>query len=476
MVNFSLFPTAYWAQHFAQQPAIIWEKGNSLLFPELPARLNWQQLQLLIAQLVTFLQQQGVRQNALVAYSGSHRLVGLLCYLVAIAVGARILMLNPSLTESQRQTVLAEYGIKILITDHHFANFSLKTTASVLPQIAFSAPATLTLTSGSSGLPKAIVHSMQNHLDNAEGVCELMRFTKHDSWLLSLPLFHVSGQGIVWRWLAQGATLVVNEQKDHFFTCLDKVSHASLVPTQLRRYLQQRTQDQGKISKRFLLGGSAIPAELVAEAQQQGIVSYCGYGMTEMASTICAVENELDNVGYPLKGREVKLVENEIWVKGSGLALGALQKNGEIRPLVNQEGWLQTKDRGEWNAAGKLVVKGRLDNMFISGGENIQPEDVEKVIYQSGLVSQVFVLPVEDAEFGQRPVAVLQFIQPDFAKNRENLTAWLSDKLEKFKQPIAYYPLELVQSQPQGGIKISRANLQSVLHQLLGNHNDKASV
>ncbi|WP_420068265.1 AMP-binding enzyme, partial [Actinobacillus pleuropneumoniae] len=150
--------------------------------------------------------------------------------------------------------------------------------------------------------------------------------------------------------------------------------------------------------------------------------------------------------------------------------------NGEIRPLVNQEGWLQTKDRGEWNAAGKLVVKGRLDNMFISGGENIQPEDVEKVIYQSGLVSQVFVLPVEDAEFGQRPVAVLQFIQPDFAKNRENLTAWLSDKLEKFKQPIAYYPLELVQSQPQGGIKISRANLQSVLHQLLGNHNDKASV
>ncbi|VTR40624.1 O-succinylbenzoic acid--CoA ligase [Actinobacillus pleuropneumoniae] len=172
-----------------------------------------------------------------------------------------------------------------------------------------------------------------------------------------------------------------------------KFRHASLVPTQLRRYLQQKSQKRVMGTKRFLLGGSAIPAELVAEARQQGIVSYCGYGMTEMASTICAVENELDNVGYPLKGREVKLVENEIWVKGSGLALGALQKNGEIRPLVNQEGWLQTKDRGEWNAAGKLVVKGRLDNMFISGGENIQPEDVEKVIYQSGLVSQVFVLP-----------------------------------------------------------------------------------
>ncbi|WGE36740.1 o-succinylbenzoate--CoA ligase [Actinobacillus genomosp. 1] len=476
MVNFSLFPTAYWAQYSAQQSAIEWEKGNSSLFSDLPTRLNWQQLQLLIQQIVTFLHQQGIQRNVVVAYSGSHRLSGLLCYLAAVALGARILMLNPSLTESQRQALLAEYGIKIVITDHHFANFSLKTTASALPQTSLTTPATLTLTSGSSGLPKAIVHSMQNHLDNAEGVCELMRFTKHDSWLLSLPLFHVSGQGIVWRWLAQGATLVVNEQKDHFFICLDKVSHASLVPTQLRRYLQQRTQDQGKISKRFLLGGSAIPAELVAEAQQQGIVSYCGYGMTEMASTICAVENELDNVGYPLKGREVKLVENEIWVKGSGLALGALQKNGEIRPLVNQAGWLQTKDRGEWNSVGKLVVKGRLDNMFISGGENIQPEDVEKVIYQSGMVNQVFILPVEDAEFGQRPVAVLQFTQSDFAANCANLTAWLSDKLEKFKQPIAYYPLDLVQTQQQGGIKVSRAKLQSVLNQLLGNHNDKASV
>ncbi|EFX91640.1 O-succinylbenzoate-CoA ligase [Actinobacillus ureae ATCC 25976] len=475
MVNFSFFPTAYWTVNAAQRQAIVWEKGNTDYFPFLSSSLSWAEFHHLVSQTANLLITKGVRTDQVIAYSGTNRLTGLLCYCAAIAMGARILMLNPALSESQRQTILAEYSIDILITDQHFANFQQNQTAYPFSNWDATEPATLTLTSGSSGIPKAVVHSVQNHLENAEGVCELMQFCQTNSWLLSLPLFHVSGQGIVWRWLAQGATLVVNEQKDHFFACLDRVSHASLVPTQLQRYLQTRTEKITE-AKKFLLGGTEIPKALVAQAQQRGITCYSGYGMTEMASTICAVENELDNVGYPLKGREVKLVNDEIWVRGSGLALGYLQKNGEIRPLVNEEGWLLTKDRGEWDSAAKLVMKGRLDNMFISGGENIQPEDVEKVIYQSGLVNQVFILPVEDVEFGQRPVAVVQFISPDFAKNCENLTDWLGDKLEKFKQPIAYYPLERVQPPTQGSIKVSRVQLQNTLTQLLGNYHDQTSV
>ncbi|WGE81973.1 o-succinylbenzoate--CoA ligase [Actinobacillus equuli subsp. haemolyticus] len=475
MVNFSFFPTAYWAANAAQRQAIVWEKGNTDYFPFLSSSLNWAEFHHLVSQTANLLITKGVRTDQVIAYSGTHRLIGLLCYCSAIVIGARILMLNPALSESQRQTILSTYQIDILITDQDFANFQQNQTAYLNSNWDSHRPATLTLTSGSSGMPKAVVHSAQNHLENAEGVCALMQFCQTDSWLLSLPLFHVSGQGIVWRWLVQGATLVVNEQKDQFFACLDRVSHASLVPTQLQRYLQTKTKKIAE-TKKFLLGGTAIPKTLVAQAQQVGIMCYSGYGMTEMASTICAVENELDNVGYPLKGRKVKLVNDEIWVQGSGLALGYLQKNGEIRPLVNDEGWLPTKDRGEWNASGQLVVKGRLDNMFISGGENIQPEDVEKVIYQSGLVSQVFILPVEDAEFGERPVAIVQFLSHDFAKNCENLTAWLADKLEKFKQPIAYYPLEQLQLVQRGGIKISRVQLKNALTQLLGKYHDQTSV
>ena len=70
----------------------------------------------------------------------------------------------------------------------------------------------MTLTSGSTGLPKAVVHNVSAHLANAEGVCALMNFGKDQSWLLSLPLYHVSGQGIVWRWLYAGATLVYRKR------------------------------------------------------------------------------------------------------------------------------------------------------------------------------------------------------------------------------------------------------------------------
>lgn len=464
MVKFSLFPTAYWAENSAQEVAIIWKKGNTDYFPDLPESITWQAFHQLLLQTVTFLQSQ-FSKNAtkadLVAYSGENRLIGLLCYCAIIASQRKMLMLNPSLPTIQQKAILDNNGVDFLITDQLFSSFATETknlTACNLLPLDFSAPATLTLTSGSSGQPKAIVHSLRNHLANAEGVCELMAFSQPHAWLLSLPLFHVSGQGIVWRWLSQGATLVINEEKADFFQALNEVTHASLVPTQLQRYLAR--SDFNRPAQKFLLGGSRIPAELVSEAKTRNIVTFSGYGMTEMASTICAVKNEFGNVGKPLKGREVKIVDNEIWVKGESLGLGIWQKNGEIRPLVNAKGWLQTKDCGYWNAQNQLVVNGRLDNMFISGGENIQPESVETVLFQSGLAKQIFVLPVPDPEFGERPVAVVEFLESFNAQAVEKLQQFAKLRLEKFKQPMAYFPLESERYQ-QGGIKISRKQLQA---------------
>lgn len=459
----SLFPTQFWAEKTAQDIAIIREKEESDFFPQIPAQLNWAEFQHLLQQVCTVLKAQQVTTECLVAYCGTNRFCGLLAYCATLSLGAKILMLNPAQTHTQQQAILTEMGVDVFISDDTFANFSAKITAcSPLPRLDFEQAATLTLTSGSTGTPKAAVHSISTHLHSAEGVCELMQFEKTHSWLLSLPLFHVSGQGIVWRWLFKGATLYLNESKEAFFTLLTQASHASLVPTQLQRYLAQL---DSPTSQKCLLGGSVIPAELVAQAQQQGITTFSGYGMTEMASTICAVEAELDNVGFPLKHRELKLENGEVWVKGKTLALGYwqksnLQKNSKIRPLVNEQGWFATKDRGEWNSKKQLVIKGRLDNMFISGGENIQPEEIEQIIFRSNLVEQVFVLPIDDKEFGQRPIAVVQFKQTNLAQEVNKLKIWLSDKLEKFKQPVAYYLLDIEQYQMQGSIKISRKQLQ----------------
>lgn len=456
MWRFSSFPITHWAEFYsAQAVAIRWEKSSEpAMLPAIPAEISWSQLHHFLTQFAARLQQLGAKSQSVIAYCGSHKLISLLCYCAAIALGCRILMLNPALTAAQRAQILADNRVDLLVGDLDFAHFH-QNSPGCLTTFDPNAPATLTLTSGSSGKPKAVVHSVANHLANAEGVCELMQFGAAHSWLLSLPLFHVSGQGIVWRWLLQGATLHINENKATFWQSLQAVSHASLVPTQLQRYLHWLGENQ-HAQQHLLLGGAQIPPTLVIRAQQQGITTYSGYGMTEMASTICAVKNGSASVGTPLAGREVKLEQGEIWVKGAMLALG-YWREGKIVPIGDTQGWFATKDCGEWNRQGELLVNGRKDNMFISGGENIQPEEIERVLMRSGLLKNVLVVPVSSQEFGARPVAFVECLG-EYAMTVPELQRFAAQQLEKFKWPVAYLPFESEKWQANG-IKISRTAL-----------------
>ncbi|TYA35456.1 o-succinylbenzoate--CoA ligase [Aggregatibacter actinomycetemcomitans] len=443
---------------------------------------TWRQLVEKTLQISAYLQQLGVEKQCGVALCGKNSLELLLFYLAAIQTGARVLMLNPMFPLEKRvalcQSNHADFYFtaeqKVFDSEQQKCGQIFKcflTLNDAMAQanqihaysdvdIDFSQPATMTLTSGSTGLPKAVVHNVQAHLDNARGVCELMNFDAADSWLLSLPLYHVSGQGIVWRWLTGGATLVL--PGEDFYVAVNQVTHVSLVPTQVQRWLQYLQENPAPLQiKAVLLGGAHIPLTLTRALQQLGIKSYSGYGMTEMASTVFAKESDEKNgVGNVLAGREYCLHNGEMWLRGAGLALGYWQQ-GRIVSLLNEQGWFATKDKGQWQN-GELVISGRIDNMFTSGGENIQPEEIEKVILQSDLVKQVFVLPVADLEFGQRPVAIIEWLEKSKSAV-ENLREFLQGRLERFKQPVAYYDLPL--NLTDGAIKISRKMLADWLAQ-----------
>ncbi|MEN1494746.1 AMP-binding protein, partial [Pseudomonas aeruginosa] len=91
-----------------------------------------------------------------------------------------------------------------------------------------------------------------------------------------------------------------------------------------------------------LTRGAAIPVELTEQAREQGIRCFCGYGLTEFASTVCAKEADgLADVGSPLPGREVKIVNDEVWLRAASMAEG-YWRNGQRVPLVNDEGWYAT--------------------------------------------------------------------------------------------------------------------------------------
>ncbi|WP_217517175.1 o-succinylbenzoate--CoA ligase [Vibrio metschnikovii] len=326
------------------------------------------------------------------------------------------------------------------VSDTEMDGVSASSTAYELDTLA-----TLIFTSGSMGVPKAVAHTHRQHFASAEGLLERFAFTEQDTWLLSLPLYHVSGLAIVYRWLAVGGCLKL--ATGQLLDDIQQVSHASLVVTQLQRLLASQ---QPLSLSHVLLGGSHIPLTLAQQAAQQGIETWIGYGMTEAASTVTAKPvDETASAGQVLPKRQVKVVDKRIWIAGETLASGYYQQ-GILTPLTNQDGWFDSGDLGAWYGD-ELCIIGRADNLFISGGENIHCEEIETVLARHPQIELAVVVPVQDVEFGARSIAVLRCHSlPD----QKQLGEWLADKLEKFKHPIAYW--QLPDTLAESGIKISR--------------------
>jgi len=306
--------------------------------------------------------------------------------------------------------------------------------------------ASLIFTSGSTGLPKAVAHTSTQHLSSSQGLLQQLLFGMNDCWLLSLPLYHVSGLSIIYRWLFAGGTLKVGTGD----LCHDMtgVTHASLVATQLQRLLDTNIDLQ---LTHVLLGGSHIPVTLSDAASALGIETWVGYGMTEAASTVTAKQvNGAIGVGSVLPNRKIKIVDGRIFIAGHTLASGYYWQ-GVILPLQNDSGWFDSKDLGEWHQ-NELIIKGRVDNLFISGGENVHCEEIESALLKHPDIQQVIVVPVHDNEFGERPIALVKVAKE---VNGQKYAFWLHGKLEKFKWPMHYFPLP--ESLLKQGIKIPRS-------------------
>ena len=444
-MSFSDWPWRHWREQRADTPAL---RLNDEV-------LSWQQLCTRIDNLAAGFHQQGVEAGDGVLLLAHNHPQTLLAWLALLQCGARILPVNPQLPHPLLEVLLPQMTLRFaLVLDGHYDGLAALSVHAPSGEyrVAWQPErlASMTLTSGSTGLPKAAVHTCGAHLASAEGVLALMPYGDDDDWLLSLPLFHVSGQGILWRWLQAGARLTVRE-KQPLEQALQGCTHASLVPTQLWRLLNTH---QRIALKAVLLGGAAIPVELTQQARAQGISTFCGYGLTEFASTVCAKEADGEpDVGSALPGREVQVVNGEVWIKAQSMASG-YWRDGALLPLTNSEGWFATRDRGELHD-GRLTILGRMDNLFFSGGEGIQPESLERIIATHPHISQVFIVPLNDAEFGQRPVAVVE-CEPGTDITR--LPEWVQGKLARFEQPVHWLvlPAEL----KNGWIKISRQALK----------------
>ncbi len=310
--------------------------------------------------------------------------------------------------------------------------------------LSLERPATIIFTSGSTGGPKAALHTLGNHYYSALGSNGNIGLRPGNRWLLSLPLYHVGGVSILFRCLLAGATVALPEPGASSGRSIEElgITHVSLVATQLRRLLREKPETGGLTA--ILLGGGPAPESLLEEAAGRGLPVRNSYGLTETASQVTATPSETGTgftdfrtAGRVLDHREVSVSgEGEILVRGKTLFAGYVEGGRVERPL-DAEGWFHTGDLGEFDASWNLRVLGRSDNLFISGGENVQPEEIEAALELLNGVERAVVTPVPDAEFGRRPVAFVKMA--DDAAPPENLAGELEKTLPRFKVPVAFH-------------------------------------
>lgn len=342
--------------------------------------------------------------------------------------GAALVPLNTRLPQAEQERQAHTAHADVTITEPIWNGFE----ADPGPPPDADEVAAVLFTSGTSGEPKAVELTFANLDASAAASSAALGTEPDDHWLCVLPLFHVAGLAILVRAARAAATLELREQPDD----LTRATLLSLVPTQLRRLLDGPGFDAPRL-RALLLGGGAVPPDLLEEARSFGIPARCTYGMTETASQV-VVTDPWEAAGRPLPPAEIEIADDgEILISGPMVAAAAL----------GDDGWLHTGDVGRFDRAGRLEVDGRLKELIITGGENVAPVAVEAVLLAHPGIADAGVAGAPDREWGEVVTAFLVEREPvaDY-----DLEAFCRERLAGYQVPKRFIRVDSLPRTPGG--------------------------
>lgn len=332
---------------------------------------------------------------------------------------------------------------------------------AIYPTIPFQQETSAIFTSGSTGRPRGIIHTVGNYIYSALGTNEFIGLDSSDRWLLSLPLFHVGGALIWVRTLLAGAACIMpgSLQKLENAISLHGPTVISLVPAQLIRLIENREMfSLLKGMKTIMLGGAPSPDWLIDRSLDLGLPIMPTYGCTESCAQATGVAKGSKRRDYHTSGRvvpyrDIRVAHDGIIMLGGKTLFKRYLHEPDANPL-DQDGFFKTADSGIIDDQGNLVIHGRTDGVFISGGENISPQEIEKVLLQQDGIITAMVVPVPHKEFGLTPWAFVETAGPVDEK----------DLLDRLRQNLPGYKLpkriiRLTADDRQGKMKYSRKAL-----------------
>lgn len=301
------------------------------------------------------------------------------------------------------------------------------------------------VTSGSTGGGRGVL--LTGAAVRASAAATHARLGGPGTWLLALPVSAVAGLQVLCRGILAGTTPEVLATGEPLAAAVARMPggrrYTSLVPTQLRRYLDEEPGALRSFDA-VLVGGAATDAALRERARQEGVRVVTTYGMTETAGG-CVYD------GDPLDGVRVRVTDGGpagpggggIELAGPTLALG-YRLDPAATAAAFADGWFRTRDAGSLDPAGRLTVTGRLDDVVISGGVNVAPAAVEAALREHPDVADAVVFGRPDATWGQRVVAAVVPV-PGTTPQQAELRAWVTARLGA---PAAPRQVHLVDALP----------------------------
>lgn len=385
-----------------------------------------------------------------------------------LLAGVEMVMLNARLTAEEIEYQLEDSQSKLLVCEEAFRKkaeqqvcqsivydefLQLETKSLQLEQV-WEENRTLTImyTSGTTGFPKGVRQTAENHTSSALSAVLNSGLHDGDAWLHMMPLFHISGFSILARAVLYGSEVRLFEKFDAAIAAEEisngRVSGMSVVAVTLERLLTVIEHDKLSVHPKFrtlLAGGGPVPVSYLKRAEQCGLPVLQTYGMTETSSQTATLSAEdalrkPGSAGKPLfftdiqiDGAKEPFVKGEILIKGPHVTKGYIGKNTGIQALQN--GWLHSGDIGYFDEEGFLFVSDRRSDLIISGGENIYPAEIESVLVEHPEVVEAGVCAMPSAEWGAVPAAFIVLRAPVTV---ESLREFCQTRLASYKVPKSF--------------------------------------
>jgi len=443
--------------------------------------LTFRQLDTRSNALARALAHRGVSDRSVIALLARDHRGAVDTMLAAGKLGARLLLMNTGFAKPQLADVAKREGVTVFIHDQEFADLATALPDSIPRFTAWvddvtagvrtieeliansddrpvAVPAEpggmVLLTSGTTGTPKGAPRQVRSPLAAAQFL-DRIPLRAGETTMLGAPLFHGTGLSQFIISFALGSAVVMRRRFDPEETLRaiqdNKATTLVVVPTMLQRILDLGPETLGRYdtsSLRILFtAGSALSPELGNRATKAfGDVVHNLYGSTEVAVATVATPQDWreapGTVGRAPVGCVVRLYDNagrritqpdvtgRVFV-GSGLSFGGYT-DGRHKDII--DGLLSIGDVGHFDAAGRLFIDGRDDDMIVSGGENVFPVEVENLLVEYPGVVEAAVVGVADPEFGQRLKAYVA-VDPDVSVGADDLREHVKANLARFKVP-----------------------------------------